>query len=64
MNISSKFFSDTTTLTICQTSPEYTSVILLPLDALKVKAQTAPEQLHGRGVVSIIWNLFYTDKSI
>jgi hypothetical protein len=28
-------------------------VILLPLDALKVKAQTAPEQLHGRGVFSI-----------
>jgi hypothetical protein len=28
-------------------------VILLPLDALKVKAQTAPEQLHGRGVIDI-----------
>eukprot|EP01083_Nonionella_stella_P131505 399587_1 len=28
-------------------------VILLPLDALKVKAQTSPEQLHGRGVVDI-----------
>jgi hypothetical protein len=28
-------------------------VILLPLDALKVKAQTAPEQLHGRGVFEI-----------
>eukprot|EP00970_Alexandrium_tamarense_P018535 scaffold13347_cov188-Alexandrium_tamarense.AAC.4 len=28
-------------------------VVLLPLDALKVKAQTAPEQLHGRGVVNI-----------
>ena len=28
-------------------------VILLPLDALKVKAQTAPEQIHGRGVVEI-----------
>ena len=28
-------------------------VFLLPLDALKVKAQTAPEQLKGRGVVSI-----------
>ena len=29
------------------------SVVLLPLDALKVKAQTSPEQLHGRGVVDI-----------
>ena len=28
-------------------------VILLPLDALKVKAQTSPEQLRGRGVVDI-----------
>ena len=28
-------------------------IILLPLDALKVKAQTAPEQLRGRGVVEI-----------
>jgi len=28
-------------------------VFLLPLDALKVKAQTAPEQLKGRGVVDI-----------
>lgn len=28
-------------------------VLLLPLDALKVKAQTAPEQLKGRGVVDI-----------
>ena len=28
-------------------------VVLLPLDALKVKAQTAPEQLKGRGVVDI-----------
>lgn len=28
-------------------------VFLLPLDALKVKAQTAPEQLHGRGVFDI-----------
>lgn len=28
-------------------------VVLLPLDALKVKAQTAPEQLKGRGVVEI-----------
>ena len=28
-------------------------VALLPLDALKVKAQTSPEQLHGRGVVDI-----------
>lgn len=28
-------------------------VTLLPLDALKVKAQTAPEQLKGRGVVEI-----------
>jgi len=28
-------------------------IILLPLDALKVKAQTAPEQLRGRGVVDI-----------
>ena len=25
----------------------------MPLDALKVKAQTSPEQLHGRGVVDI-----------
>lgn len=37
-------------------------VILLPLDALKVKAQTAPEQLHGRGVVDIFyregWSLY------
>ena len=30
-----------------------TTVFLLPLDALKVKAQTSPEQLHGRGVVDI-----------
>lgn len=28
-------------------------VALLPLDALKIKAQTAPEQLHGRGLVDI-----------
>uniref|UniRef100_A0A6S9FYM8 Mitochondrial carrier protein n=1 Tax=Ditylum brightwellii TaxID=49249 RepID=A0A6S9FYM8_9STRA len=28
-------------------------VFLLPLDALKIKAQTAPEQLKGRGVVEI-----------
>lgn len=28
-------------------------VVLLPLDALKVKAQTAPEQLKGRGVIDI-----------
>jgi len=28
-------------------------VALLPLDALKVKAQTAPEQIKGRGVVDI-----------
>jgi hypothetical protein len=28
-------------------------VALLPLDALKVKAQTNPEQLHGRGLVDI-----------
>ena len=28
-------------------------MVLLPLDALKVKAQTAPEQLHGRGVIEI-----------
>jgi hypothetical protein len=28
-------------------------VLLLPLDALKVKAQTAPEQLKGRGVIDI-----------
>mmetsp|Transcript_18462 Transcript_18462/g.39934 ORF Transcript_18462/g.39934 Transcript_18462/m.39934 type:complete len:322 (+) Transcript_18462:133-1098(+) len=28
-------------------------VVLLPLDALKVKAQTSPEQLHGRGVIDI-----------
>jgi len=28
-------------------------VFLLPLDALKVKAQTAPEQLKGRGVLEI-----------
>jgi Mitochondrial carrier protein len=28
-------------------------VILLPLDALKIKAQTAPEQLKGRGVLEI-----------
>ena len=26
-------------------------IVLLPLDALKVKAQTAPEQLRGRGVI-------------
>jgi hypothetical protein len=31
-------------------------VVLLPLDALKVKAQTAPEQLQGRGVVNIFMN--------
>lgn len=28
-------------------------IFLLPLDALKVKAQTAPEQLRGRGLVEI-----------
>lgn len=28
-------------------------VALLPLDALKIKAQTAPEQLKGRGVLNI-----------
>jgi hypothetical protein len=28
-------------------------IFLLPLDALKVKAQTAPEQLKGRGVIDI-----------
>jgi hypothetical protein len=28
-------------------------IFLLPLDALKVKAQTAPEQLKGRGVIEI-----------
>jgi hypothetical protein len=28
-------------------------VVLLPLDALKVKAQTNPEQLQGRGVIDI-----------
>ena len=28
-------------------------VVLLPLDALKVKAQTVPEQLHGRGIFNI-----------
>ena len=28
-------------------------IFLLPLDALKVKAKTAPEQLKGRGVVEI-----------
>lgn len=37
-------------------------VFLLPLDALKVKAQTAPEQLRGRGVVDIFmkegWGLY------
>eukprot|EP01083_Nonionella_stella_P017875 50052_1 len=37
-------------------------VFLLPLDALKVKAQTAPEQLKGRGVVDIFrkegWGLY------
>ena len=30
-----------------------TIVVLLPLDALKVKAQTAPEQLKGRGIIGI-----------
>jgi hypothetical protein len=29
-------------------------IVLLPLDALKIKAQTAPEQLKGRGVLEII----------
>jgi hypothetical protein len=37
-------------------------VALLPLDALKVKAQTAPEQLRGRGVIDIFakegWSLY------
>lgn len=37
-------------------------IFLLPLDALKVKAQTAPEQLMGRGVVDIFrkegWSLY------
>ncbi len=31
-------------------------VALLPLDALKVKAQTAPEQVQGRGVLNIFVN--------
>jgi hypothetical protein len=35
-------------------------VVLLPLDALKVKAQTAPEQLQGRGVVSIFMKEGFT----
>ncbi|KAL7474678.1 hypothetical protein ACHAW6_000644 [Cyclotella cf. meneghiniana] len=35
-------------------------VILLPLDALKVKAQTAPEQLQGRGVVNIFMKEGFT----
>ena len=37
-------------------------VILLPLDVLKIKAQTAPEQLRGRGVFDIFvkegWGLY------
>jgi hypothetical protein len=37
-------------------------VALLPLDSLKIKAQTAPEQLHGRGVFEIFakegWGLY------
>lgn len=37
-------------------------VVLLPLDVLKIKAQTAPEQLQGRGVVEIFtkegWGLY------
>jgi hypothetical protein len=37
-------------------------VILLPLDALKIKAQTAPEQIKGRGVFEIFakegWGLY------
>lgn len=37
-------------------------VVLLPLDALKIKAQTAPDQLHGRGVLDIFktegWGLY------
>lgn len=28
-------------------------IVLLPLDVLKIKAQTNPESLKGRGVVSI-----------
>eukprot|EP00804_Cyclotella_cryptica_P018071 CCRYP_017612-RB/>CCRYP_017612-RB protein AED:0.05 eAED:0.05 QI:496/1/1/1/1/1/2/189/267 len=35
-------------------------VVLLPLDALKVKAQTAPEQLQGRGVVNIFMQEGFT----
>lgn len=37
-------------------------VILLPLDALKIKAQTAPEQIKGRGIFEIFakegWGLY------
>lgn len=35
-------------------------VALLPLDALKVKAQTAPEQLQGRGVLNIFMTEGFT----
>lgn len=28
-------------------------IVLLPLDVLKIKAQTNPESLKGRGVISI-----------
>lgn len=33
-------------------------VALLPLDALKIKAQTAPEQLKGRGVIVRVLNYY------
>lgn len=37
-------------------------VVLLPLDVLKIKAQTAPQQLQGRGVLNIFakegWGLY------
>jgi hypothetical protein len=35
-------------------------VVLLPLDALKIKAQTAPEQLHGRGLMDIFVKDFFS----
>ena len=31
-------------------------IILLPLDMLKIKAQTNPQSIHGRSVLNIFWS--------
>ncbi len=47
------FWNALTKLTLSISLTFSLTVFLLPLDALKVKAQTSPEQLRGRGVVEI-----------